>query len=287
MATRYFEQDAPRPAVQVSVRLDNEMEWAGTGFFVRASKELEEGVKIDCLLLISNKHVLAGGVGDQLIHLNKKDENGEIRYGDQELLLIDEATHRYMGHKNSEIDLACFDMRGMEIEGYDTSALTEVFVDGLDEEKIGIGSDVLYAGFPNGVKDRKNGLALMRKGSIASIPTMDCDREGLIAIDGTVLPGNSGGPVFVSYEGRYKLLGVMHARSIAADDYGFVIKQRYVKELIDDALEKSANEFREHLNTIIISRLEKGSMGCEVRKIRDEVWGEAKQQLGKVRSGKD
>ncbi len=122
-------------------------------------------------------------------------------------------------------------MRGIDTKEYDIPALPVGMLDELDQQRIGVGSDVLYAGFPNGMKDRRNGLALMRKGSIASVPSMDCQGKGLVAIDGTVLPGNSGGPVFVDYADRYFLLGVMKAMSTEADDYGFAVKQKYVRQL--------------------------------------------------------
>ena len=46
-----FEDDATRIAIQVLVQLNNENKWAGTGFLVQASRELEEGPKISCLLV--------------------------------------------------------------------------------------------------------------------------------------------------------------------------------------------------------------------------------------------
>ena len=59
MAQEYFNHHANRVAIEISVKLDEETQWTGTGFFVQASGELPEGPRIDCLLLISNKHVLA------------------------------------------------------------------------------------------------------------------------------------------------------------------------------------------------------------------------------------
>ena len=283
MQERYFNHHATRTAIEVSVDLEGDHQWTGTGFLVQVSTELEEGAKIDCLLLISNKHVLAEGAGTHVIALNRAGDDGQIRYGDQDWVRIDRSVHRYTGHRDGEIDLACFDLRGLALEGYDIPVLTENFLEDLAVEKIGVGSDVLYAGFPNGMKDRRNGLALMRRGSIASIPTMDCDSKGLVAIDGTVLPGNSGGPVFVCYEGKYRLLGVVYAMSAVADDYGFVIKQQYVKELIDDAVEKSANELRAQANTLIRERLATGEMRCEVQRVTREVWEEITKSLDKVR----
>lgn len=283
MAKEYFNHHATRTAIEISVELDDEIKGVGTGFFVQASKHLPEGPQIDCLLLISNKHVLVEGVGTQIIFLNKKGEDGKIAFGQQNRIEIDHSVQRYIGHKDEEIDLACLDLRGIETEEYDVPILGESFLNKLDYSRFGVGSDVLYAGYPNKMKDRKNGLALMRKGSIASVPSMDCESKGLIAIDGTVLYGNSGGPVFVDYEDSYRLLGVMHAKSSIADDYGFVIKQKYVNELIQDALDKSANELRERANTLILLALSSTPLKSELQKVSDKVWKEISIALDKKR----
>ena len=140
------------------------------------------------------------------------------------------------------------------------------------------------AGYPNGMKDHLNGLALMRRGSVASIPTMDRDGKGLIAIDGTVLGGNSGGPVFVSYDESYRLLGVMYATSLVADDYGFVIKQEYVNELIEDAVAKSASELRAVANSMILKKMGEVDLERDVQRAREQVWRDIAEDLDRVRS---
>ncbi len=284
MGQDYFNHHATRVAIEVSVEFDDKIQWTGTGFFVQALGQLEEGPRIDCLLLISNKHVLAEGVGTQVILLNKKDSNGQVRFGKQDRIRIDRAVHRYTGHKDEEIDLACLDLRGIETKGYDVPILGPGFLHKLEYDRFGVGSKVLYAGYPNGMKDTLNGLALMRKGSIASIPSMDCSGKGLIAIDGTVLGGNSGGPVFVSYDRRYRLLGVMYARSLVADDYGFVIKQEYVSELIEDAVAKSMSELRVEANSIVLERMGQGDLKHDVQQVTEQVWREITQELDQIRA---
>ena len=283
MPQEYFNHHATRTAIQVFVTIEGVDQWTGTGFFAQVSRELKEGPTIDCLLLVSNKHVLAEGAGIQHITLNKKGQDGKIRFGEQDTLELDNSIHRYTGHKDHEIDLACMDMRGIQIRQFDLPIIAHGFLEELDVNRIGVGSDVLYAGFPNGMKDSRNGLALMRKGSIASIPTMDCNGKGLIAIDGTVLPGNSGGPVFVDYGDSYRLLGVMHARSTIADDFGFVIKQQYVNELIDRALDKSANELRQQAHIMTREILEGEELGIEIKRVEKEVWKRITTTLNEVR----
>ena len=285
MPTRCFNDEATRIAIQISVQLDGGPQWVGSGFFTQASKKLDEGATTDCLLLISNKHVLANGAGNQWITLNKRDPDGQIQFGEQEQLAIGSSTDRYTGHQDPEIDLACIDLRGINTQGYDIPKLPQSMLGELDETRFGVGSDVLYAGFPNGMKDRRNGLALMRKGCIASAPSMDCQEKGQIAIDGTVLPGNSGCPVFVDYGDRYFLLGVMKAMSLEADDFGFAIKQKYVRQLIEDATEKSANELRAKANALIRESLEAGQLKAEVESTSAAIWCEIATALDQQRQG--
>ncbi|MDE2915044.1 MAG: serine protease [Paracoccaceae bacterium] len=287
MPQQYFNHHATRTAIQVFVRIEGVDQWTGTGFFVQVSRHLNEGPTIDCLLLISNKHVLAQGAGIQHIVLNKKGQDGQILFGDQELLELDNSIHRYTGHHDNEIDLACIDMRGIETTQYDVPVLSPGFLEELDANRIGVGTDVLFAGFPNGMKDVRNGLALMRKGSIASIPSMDCHAKGLLAVDGTVLPGNSGGPVFVECGNSCRLLGVIHARSTIADDFGFVIKQQYVNELIERALDKATNELRQTAYTIAREILEAGELGPEVQRIQNDVWMRIARNLDEIRRAEE
>ena len=41
------------------------------------------------------------------------------------------------------------------------------------------------------------------------MPNIDFNGKGQIVIDAQIFPGSSGSPVFVSWEGKYSLLGVV------------------------------------------------------------------------------
>ena len=116
----------------------------------------------------------------------------------------------------------------------------------MDYEKVALGSDVLFVGFPNGLYDMKNNLPLVRRGSLASLPNLDFDGRGELVIDAQVFPGSSGSPVFIDWDETYKLLGVISGtfeRSAATEaseeeifptlGLGVVVKQRHVRELVD------------------------------------------------------
>ena len=87
----------------------------------------------------------------------------------------------------------------------------------------------------------------------------------------------------MDYGNSYRLLGVMHARSTIADDFGFVIKQQYVNELIDRALDKSANELRQQAHIMTREILEAGELGPEVKRVEEEVWKKITKSLNEVR----
>ena len=134
--------------------------------------------------------------------------------------------------------------------------LGDVFLKQIDYEKIAIGSDVIFVGYPRGYYDDVNNLPLIRKGSISSMPNVDFKGKGQIVIDAQIFPGSSGSPVFVSWDKEYSLLGVI-SQAVYGDfalqniptnmrrnkirqllGLGIVVKQRYVRELIDYAVKE-------------------------------------------------
>jgi Trypsin-like peptidase domain len=87
--------------------------------------------------------------------------------------------------------------------------LDHEFLRPIDESCIHSGTDVLLVGYPDGRLDQVHNLPLIRKGSIASIPSTDFNGPGHIVIDANVYKGSSGSPVFVAADGVYRLLGVV------------------------------------------------------------------------------
>ena len=89
------------------------------------------------------------------------------------------------------------------------------------------------------------------------MPNIDFNGRGQIVIDAQIFPGSSGSPVFVAWDGRYSLLGVVSQTMIRHSQLqtlpvnmplvgieqmlglGIVVKQRHVQELINYAV----NEF--------------------------------------------
>lgn len=151
----------------------------------------------------------------------------------------------------------------MDLAGVDVTRLSQLRVEGkplylkyldkkfltpINYEKVALGSDVLFVGYPNDFYDTHNNLPLARKGSLSSIPSVDFKGKGELVIDAEVFRGSSGSPVFTHWDNKYKLLGVL-SRSVIGTErlvgktiavqmkehigLGIVVKQRRVQELID------------------------------------------------------
>ena len=224
----------------------------GTGFFYQAA--LEDGSNRSITLLISNKHVYLDPTAVLTISLNQKDAEGKPAFGNVKTFQQDNFTSIYYEHPDPAVDLACVNASGISHNNAFYRNLNSAFLDPVDYEKIVPSQTVIFVGYPENRYDVVHNLPLVRSGSIASLPTVDFNGKGQIVIDAQVFQGSSGSPVFVAYEGRYYLLGVVTETMIRHSKLetvpsnignigvqqilglGIVIKQRHVQELISHAV---------------------------------------------------
>ena len=208
----------------------------GTGFFYTTSLTLNDGAVRNKLLLISNKHVLCGGAGVMTIELNQEKDDKTPDYGKVKTFTYSGFADRYFAHPDESVDLACVDVSELTQTDAFVRYINDSFLTPIDYLKVGLGSDVLFIGYPDDRYDTVNNLPLVRKGTLASMPDIDFNGEGKIVIDAQVFPGSSGSPVFIDWDGTYKLLGVISETMIRGQQIlglGIVVKQRHVRELID------------------------------------------------------
>lgn len=245
MVGQYFDHQAGYTAVRVLIELP-EKTVTGTGFFYLAHVALSDGINRSKLLMISNKHVLREGKCKMTLNLNRRGANGQPDYGVLRPFIFDGFADLYVGHPDKNVDLACVDVSHITHSDADIKHIGEEFLTPIDYEKVALGSDVLFVGYPNDYYDTVNNLPLVRKGTLASMPHIDFRGTGNVVIDAQVFGGSSGSPVFVAWDGKYRLLGVISATKEGLTPSGFpavlglgiVIKQRHVKELIDHAVMK-------------------------------------------------
>ena len=249
-----FEHEIAYIAARINIEVPNERPSVGTGFFYRAP--LDDGTNRSITLLISNKHVFRNPRGNLLINLNRKKEDGTPDFGNIKSFHQTGFEHRYFPHPNPEVDLACINVSSITHTDAHFHGLHDSFLASIDYEKVAPGSDVIFVGYPVGLYDPVNNLPLIRRGSIASMPNIDFNGKGQIVIDAQIFPGSSGSPVFVAWDNRYSLLGVIsdtmirdsklqilqaHTPQLGVEEIlglGIIVKQRHVRELIDYTVEE-------------------------------------------------
>ena len=221
----------------------------GTGFLYRSNFTLNDGSPSSRLFLISNKHVFVNPTRTMTITVNKKKNDGSLDIGNVESITFPGFTDRYYPHPEQNVDLACVDVTS-RVEGKSLyiKHLDDKFLTPINYEKVALGSDVLFVGYPNDFYDTHNNLPLARKGSLSSIPNVDFEGKGELVIDAEVFEGSSGSPVFTHWDNNYSLLGVLSRSVIRSEPLlgrtiairvnehiglGIIVKQRHVRELID------------------------------------------------------
>ena len=250
-----FEHQVPYVTARISILEQSEgvKPAHGTGFFYRSNFTLNDGTAASILLLISNKHVIGDPRGRMTIRVNKKKDDGSPDFGNVASITFSGFVDRYYPHPDLGVDLAAVDvtqLSDVRVGGKPLyfKRLGNEFLSPINYEKVAPGSDVLFVGYPNDFYDTRNNLPLARKGSLSSIPSVDFEGKGELVIDAEVFGGSSGSPVFIDWDNKYRLLGVLSrsvnrterlvGRTIAIEmrehiGLGIVIKQRHVKELID------------------------------------------------------
>ena len=254
MEQRTFEHEIAYITAKIDIEPPNGPNIFGTGFFYYAF--LNDGTNRGLLLLISNKHVFKDPRGKLTISLNRKQEDGTPEFGNRITFGPSDFDGVYFAHPNPDIDLACINASRVTHTDAFYMNLGDNILKPIDYKKVTLGSDVIFVGYPRGFYDDVNNLPLLRRGVIASVPSVDFKGKGEIVIDAQIFPGSSGSPVFVACEGKYWLLGVVsktvsfpselqilptNMPQIGIEQLlglGLVVKQEYVQELIDHTVEE-------------------------------------------------
>lgn len=186
----------------------------GTGFLYKAPVSEAK----TCILLVSNRHVY--GDPDKPIQLvfhrrNEQDRSKPvlghtITFSDSRFGAV------FTGHPNPDVDLACINISQI---GHHTppvffKVLGEENLPDFQHEHLLPGNDAWFVGYPANRFDTTNNLPVLRKGYIASIPTVDFEGQPQFLIDAQVFPGSSGSPVFTRIGSAFHLAGIVSATMI-------------------------------------------------------------------------
>lgn len=152
---------------------------------------------------ITARHVLDGISTDSaIVYFRKKLPDSTFKVVPFTVMIRDRGKPLYRVHPDTNIDLA--GMRTLvppEAESTLICFPPELFANEKDfsELEIAPGSTVFYLGYPQSrISQRKeHGFPILRSGTIASYPLLPLDKNPTFLVDGSVLPGNSGGPVYI------------------------------------------------------------------------------------------
>lgn len=249
-----FEHEIAYITAKIDIELPKPPNSVGTGVFYQAA--LNDGTDRALLLLISNKHVFKDGIGKLTVSLNRRKGDNTPDFGNIIQFGPLRFEHLYYAHPNPDVDLAGVNVSPIAHTGVFYRQLDDGALKPIDYEKVAPGSGVIFVGYPRGYYDVMNNLPLIRRGSIASMPSVDFNGKGQVVIDAHLFHGSSGSPVFVSWDNKYALLGIVsggmryyseiepipvNMPPVGVEQMaglGIVEKQRHVQELIDYTVEE-------------------------------------------------
>lgn len=200
----------------------------GSGFLLFRPSDPEQNV--GQVFLVTNKHVIADYDGDQdtanvrtmrhaaesvTLGLNERTYKG-LRGVDWHCRLREsDGTPRWREHPDENVDVFIVNLTAM-LDSHRPLQQAAFYVHveflGLRATRerfhIAVGEDVLVAGYPLGLRQGSTNHPLLRQGMIATRPgepleELDDHIEGLsrvsraFLVDGAMLPGSSGSPVFL------------------------------------------------------------------------------------------
>lgn len=189
--------------------VDGKSSSIGTGFLFDVNLRQEEQVG---QFLVSNKHVFGDPHRTIILNFHKiKDGLNEPDLGNVIPITITDFSNHYYAHPDDDIDLACINVSGYigKDHGVYSKNLHSEFTEPFDFTKLLPGSEVSFIGYPDNRFDVTHNLPILRKGYLATLPSIDFNGLKQVLIDAQVFPGSSGSPVFVVVDGTYRLLGVV------------------------------------------------------------------------------
>jgi hypothetical protein len=183
----------------------------GTGFLFNASESPDDPQGKFIPLLVSNKHVLMGAATLRLDFLVRNADNTGPELGKvHQHLCVGPAVLDVFGHPDSAIDVAVKplghsiqQMMLLNPQPYFITLNwnhipTEATVDDLDALE-----ELTFVGFPNGIADPANHLAIMRSAITATPIAIPFAGKPTFLIDGSIFGGSSGSPVFILNRGTW------------------------------------------------------------------------------------
>ncbi|HAV5345233.1 TPA: serine protease [Acinetobacter baumannii] len=227
----------------------------GTGFVVSAKKTNKEH-----LFLVTNKHIALQNVDLNINFIAKSQDSKTSPEELKNIRITPNSNWAYF--VEDHLDLAILEITF--IRDFEKQNAKKISIHPIPFENIAnktnydqfkVLDDVYFFGYPKGIHDPKTLLPMARKGHLASSLSKSFNDLDRVYIDGNLIDGTSGCPIFclskVSNKSNYMLVGVGHAQAtlpytiaqgIVYDEpmgLGIAIKSNKLIELINHVLNES------------------------------------------------
>lgn len=231
--------------------------------------------------LVTNRHVVEGMEDGTITFTKRKNNKPDIGNGFD--VILDNFRNFWYFHPDDEVDVAVTPFMPMVTQcreqGGDPFYLSipNTIIPNEDElNQLDAIEDIIFIGYPKGLRDEKNLIPLIRKGITATPFNFDYEGKKQFLIDASVFPGSSGSPVFLYNAGairkgndiefvkRLSFLGIVSAgwlekkenpikmfsfrkkKNLVSSyeqmiDIGIVFKAETINETIELLLEKREN----------------------------------------------
>ena len=172
----------------------------GTVFFL--GKPSKSDPKVAHYVLVTAAHVLDDIAGDDAtIILRKNESQGIFTRFPYTFKIRNHGIDLYVRHPSTDVAAMYFIMPIKDpFVLLDVSVLSNDSV--LAHYEVHPGDELFCLGYPLGAEANDIGFPILRGGKIASYPIVPTRLVKSILFDFAVFPGNSGGPVYFSYETR-------------------------------------------------------------------------------------
>ena len=228
--------------IKATVEIDQAMgegrRVVGTGFLVSVPRD---GAPPE-VVLVTAAHVLEKMHDDKVrIGWRVQLSSGKWTYRPQDVTIRKAGKPLWVQHPRQDVAVMAIDVpTGVATSGIPVTILDESAV---AESQWRPGEDMSTLGYPNGLAANNEGFPILRSGRLASWPVLPTADYPSFLLDLTAIPGNSGGPVFMTLRSgpgadpvRTAVTGVL-TREVEQEgqrlELGLVVKSVFIRQSLD------------------------------------------------------
>ncbi|MCE7792299.1 serine protease [Salipaludibacillus sp. CUR1] len=211
--------------VRIHCNHQNGTSSSGTGFIIRFAEQTINGKYASVPCIVTNKHVIRNAheitVRFHSTNLDgtKTKKHCQFTFDLSKLIIM---------HPDDNVDLCAIPIETMYRVAFKDNIKPHYYGISLHQiskeealKEYYPSEDIVVVGYPNGIWDELHNLPVFRKGTLATMPSVNYKAKKEFLIDCAIYPGSSGSPVFSvkqlfnpdTYEPftSIKLLGVVYA----------------------------------------------------------------------------